>query len=293
MPAASCWKCDGDHLAFHCRKWPGALHPPDRIPPHKRLQLQRAVPEKVINVPAQIEPAGTTTAEADITAAALVIVADPTAAIPARYAPTIDNARLPANYEQAIAMLAEVERVDQCREWANQFESLASYARMARDPKSEASWQRLKLWAIRRIGEILRQIPAETAGRPKKLVTAPSPISPTRRQASRDAGVSVRQRRQAEGIARVPRRQFQEAVDREKPPSVEELARDGAQPNNRRSRESPLIQLLERFGKEGQAIDLGTEFDTLDEAGKERARQAMSVVEAWVGRASLLIRGGW
>jgi len=41
----------------------------------------------------------------------------------------VANARLPEVYERAKLVLTECERLDECSEWANQAEALASYAR--------------------------------------------------------------------------------------------------------------------------------------------------------------------
>jgi hypothetical protein len=41
----------------------------------------------------------------------------------------ISSARLPATYEQAKLALASCERIDECWEWANKAEALASYAK--------------------------------------------------------------------------------------------------------------------------------------------------------------------
>ncbi len=38
-----CWKCDGDHLAANCPRWPGFEYPPERTPPHLRLRLDQAM----------------------------------------------------------------------------------------------------------------------------------------------------------------------------------------------------------------------------------------------------------
>ncbi len=38
-----CWKCDGDHLAANCPRWPGFEYPPERTPPHLRMRLDQAM----------------------------------------------------------------------------------------------------------------------------------------------------------------------------------------------------------------------------------------------------------
>ncbi len=293
MQIAPCWKCDGDHLAFHCREWPGALHPPDRIPPHKRMQATlRATQAEQKALPTP-QPAPVALPEEDIRKAALIIVADVTATIPASYASAIDGARLPANYEQAKAALAEVERIDQCREWANQYEALASYARQARDDVLFANAQRIRDWAIRRMGELLRQIPVSHGGRPSTKTYDTGGIGfSERRRAASDAGISRKQQSRAERVAALPIDEFKKAVERPKPATVIELSRRSPRQRPAAAKPSRLIAFLERVSTEAAALDVNVEFDELDEAGKERAGEALAAVEAWIGRASLLIRGG-
>jgi hypothetical protein len=45
----------------------------------------------------------------------------------------IGSARFPATYEQAKAALASCQKIDECKDWANKAEALASYAKMAQD----------------------------------------------------------------------------------------------------------------------------------------------------------------
>jgi hypothetical protein len=47
----------------------------------------------------------------------------------------VANAKLPAVYEQASAALKECERIDECQDWADRAEALASYARQAENHK--------------------------------------------------------------------------------------------------------------------------------------------------------------
>jgi hypothetical protein len=45
----------------------------------------------------------------------------------------LTSAPLPAIYANAKLALAECERIDECQDWANRAEALASYARQAND----------------------------------------------------------------------------------------------------------------------------------------------------------------
>jgi hypothetical protein len=112
-------------------------------------------------------------------------------------------ARLPAIYENAKVILAECERVDECQDWANRAEALASYARQANDDDLRRMADRIQARAIYRAGALLKQIPPDRGGRPTKTQDGSVP-SLTRTQAAEDAGLSERQRKTALRVASVP-----------------------------------------------------------------------------------------
>lgn len=74
--------------------------------------------------------------------------------------PSIDDAKLPIVYERATQALAECSRIDECKEWANKAEALASYARQSKDETLRKMADRIQARAIRRCGELLKQIPS-------------------------------------------------------------------------------------------------------------------------------------
>jgi hypothetical protein len=87
--------------------------------------------------------------------------------------PNIADARLPATYESAKRALAECSRIDECQDWADKAAAVASYARQARDETLFSLATRIKARALDRCGELLRQIPASSGGRPE-LRTPPA-----------------------------------------------------------------------------------------------------------------------
>ena len=79
--------------------------------------------------------------------------------------PNIAKARLPVVYEGAKTALAECSRIDECQEWADKAEALASYAKQAQDDELRRMADRIQARAIRRCGELLNAIKS-AAGRP-------------------------------------------------------------------------------------------------------------------------------
>jgi rubrerythrin len=81
---------------------------------------------------------------------------------------SIVDAKLPAVYESAKLALSECSRIDECKDWANKAEALASYARQADDDTLRNMAIRIQARAIRRCGELLKAIEVSKGGRPKK-----------------------------------------------------------------------------------------------------------------------------
>lgn len=131
--------------------------------------------------------------------------------------PNISSARLPATYEAAKHALSECSRLDECQEWADKSEALASYARQAKDEQLRKMADRIQARAIRRCGELLKQI--DGRGKSKGSLTSS--------QAAEDAGLSTHQRRTAVRVANVPEEDFNAAVEAESPPTVTQLAEQG------------------------------------------------------------------
>src|SRR5579871_5999834 len=136
------------------------------------------------------------------------------------------SGKLPVAYKGAIKALSHCNRVDECQEWADKAEALASYARQAKDDQLKRLADRIQARAIRRCGVLLGQIKSAqganltTEGREGTL-----PIS--RKRAAKAAGLSEHQRKTALRVAAVPEETFEKAVEGENPPTVTQLAELG------------------------------------------------------------------
>jgi hypothetical protein len=146
-------------------------------------------------------------------------------ALPANL-PNIAHATLPKTYERARDALAKCGSLDECRDWADKAAALASYAKQAGDDTLRKMADRIQARAIRRCGELLRQIaPKSTPGRLAKNCIGADTIS--RSQAARDAGLSRRQKVDALRVANVPASAFETVVESDNPPTVTALAQQG------------------------------------------------------------------
>jgi hypothetical protein len=180
---------------------------------------------------------------------------------------SIRIARLPEIYQNAKLTISECAKVDECQEWANKAEALASYARQAGDEELRKMADRIQARAIKRCGDLLREIEAGHGARDgKREAGSLRPLNRT--QAAKDAGLSEHQQKTAVRVSRVPDEEFQEAVESQDPPTVTALAERGKQ-----SRPKPLVDLqginpadyqkatqllglLSNFRRQSAAIDL-------------------------------------
>lgn len=87
---------------------------------------------------------------------------------------------------------------------------------------------RIQARATRRCGELLDEIKPSKGGRPSKTRAC---MDPSKKQAAKDAGLSEKQRKQAQRVARVNGEDFDRQVESNDPPSVSELAEQGTKKN--------------------------------------------------------------
>jgi len=140
----------------------------------------------------------------------------------------IQTARLPETYENARVALAECQQVDECKDWADKAAALASYARQSEDDQLERMAQRIRARAIRRAGELAKQL-MQPVGRPPDNVEGDLNIM-SRQQVKERSGFSDHQLTQATRIANVPEREFEDQVEGSKPPTLSQLASQGVKP---------------------------------------------------------------
>ena len=139
--------------------------------------------------------------------------------------PSISDARLPRTYEAATRALAECSRIDECMEWADKAQALASYAKQAKDDQLRKMADRIQARAINRCGELLKQIPQANGA--NQNIRDGADLKVTRSLAAGQAGLSERQKKTALRVASVPRHEFERQIESDDPPTVTELARQG------------------------------------------------------------------
>lgn len=160
------------------------------------------------------------------------------------------SAPLPKTYETAKNALAQCQAIDECKDWADKAAALASYARQSEDLELEKMAQRIRARAMRRAGELLKQIdPGQGARDGKRGEGAHTPL---RENVARDAGMSKHQQVTAVRVANIPEREFTKQVESANPPTLTELARQGTQ--KREPVPDPQTWLQGRYAQDFNAI---------------------------------------
>lgn len=140
----------------------------------------------------------------------------------------LDAARLPILYESAIQSLENCYRIDECKDWANKAEALASYYKQANDKIMFDMATRIQGRAVRRYGILLKEIsPGQGARDGKRREGDLTPL--TRTKAASQAGISEWGKVTALRIASIPEPVFEQAIEQDCPPSIAKLSELGTQ----------------------------------------------------------------
>lgn len=165
----------------------------------------------------------------------------------------ITQARIPQTYANAKTALSACASIDECQGWADKAAALASYAKQAEDEELMKMAIRIRDRAIRRAGELLKQIPSATGAHRK----TDGADTLSRKAAAEEAGMSERQQVTAIRVANVPADEFEEQVEGNNPPTVTALAKQGTKPAQK-----PVIDLNGRDPNEfNRALHFIAEFE--------------------------------
>lgn len=194
----------------------------------------------------------------------------------------VASALLPAAYETARTALAKCEKVDECKSWADKAAALASYARQAKDESLRRTAMRIQTRAIRRAGELLKQIEPQQGGNRGNAATGGRPpVAETRAKAADNAGLSEHQRKTALRLAEVPEDDFEQEVESPKPPTVTELAARGTKRravNAQRDQQTIKTEFLLRAAGACELARHGCKSKTITQ---EHIDAATKVITAW------------
>jgi hypothetical protein len=203
------------------------------------------------------------------------------------------TARLPATYEAARRAIAECDRIDECKTWSDKAAALAAYARQSKDDSLRVMAVRIQARALRRCGELLKQVPrADVSTRYGQEGDHPPVV--TRTGAARDAGLSEHQRKQALRVASISSEDFDYAVESQEPPTISELAEYGTQEHQAAADDvivkiDPALamataELLRKFAECCESTDPIELARALPSANTRLVQQQVAVIDRWLDR---------
>ncbi|MEL0030834.1 MAG: hypothetical protein VW778_08275 [Betaproteobacteria bacterium] len=203
------------------------------------------------------------------------------------------DAPLPIVYERATKALAECARIDECQDWANKAKALASYARQSKDDTLRKMADRIQARAIRRCGELLKQVEAGQGARDGKRHDA-TDMPLNRTAAATQAGLSERQKVTALRVASIPQPEFEMEVESDQPPTITKLAEQGKQEKLKPlhdlegidpylyARATELQGAIKRLAAYCQKHDPKAIAGAFKHHEKDQIRSSISHVEAWI-----------
>jgi len=203
---------------------------------------------------------------------------------------SVSNARIPQTYANAKSALSACVSLDECKNWADKAAALASYAKQAEDDEMMRMATRIRDRAIRRAGELLKQIKPAKNQHDASARGDGSPSS--RKEAASDAGMSNDQMKTAIRVANIPADDFERQVESDEPPTVTALAKQGTKPAPKPvidlkgrdpgafNRSMHFVALLQGYAKEIRSADLDLILPGLVEKEADLVRAAIASIDA-------------
>lgn len=202
----------------------------------------------------------------------------------------VQDAPLPETYQHARKALAECHRIDECKDWGDKAQALASYAKQADDDELYKMARRIQGRAVRRCGELLREFQNPTVGLKQNESTVGEGVPPredtpqSQREAAARAGMSKDQEKTARRVAEVPEGEFEEAVESDDPPSVTALAELGRDSREGFKSATRLLGAVGRFHRYTRDESPGEAADGLMPEEVAPLIQEATDVREWIDR---------
>ena len=142
--------------------------------------------------------------------------------------PSVANAKLPAKYEAAKLAISQCAQLDECKDWSDKAQAMASYAKQVHDKEMQNMAMRIRLRAERRLGQLYDEFEKAQGKRTDQLGDSKSPShEKTRTEAAKEIGQTKDQMIRSVRASRIPEEKFEEQVESESPPTITSLAEQG------------------------------------------------------------------
>ncbi len=207
----------------------------------------------------------------------------------------ISSAPLPVAYENAKMAIYQCNELDECKDWSDKAQALASYARQSADEELEKMSKRIRARAIRRCGELLKLLD----GRPmnaEKQREVDRPLF-SKKEMGESVGLSNHQIKQANRIANIPEREFDRQLESDTVPTLTALAKQGTKPlteqqiKNREWLSKPkpegFADAIHTIGMMKELKYYTDKFEPeyiiggMDDEGKKKALEIIKSLESW------------
>lgn len=211
---------------------------------------------------------------------------------------SVASAKLPQTYEAAKQALASCADIDECVDWADKAQALASYAKQADDDALQKLAVRIQARAVRRCGELLKQFDARPKNAEKQSVGAHTLFS--RREIADQAGMSKHQQTTAVRVASIPEPEFEAAVESDEKVTVTQLAERGKKTRlvgevdkdpDQFAAATFTVGAMRRFAEKCQAHTAAYIAGGVMEHEVEAARQLVSSIDAWLDQFVVNLKG--
>lgn len=138
----------------------------------------------------------------------------------------ISSAPLPVAYEKAKLAISECNNIDECKDWSDKAQALASYARQAGDDELEQMSKRIRARAMRRCGELLKMFDGRSGQNfPNAKRDGAVPFSKS--QIGEAAGLSERQIKQSNNLSNISENDFNHQIESDQVPTLTQLSDQG------------------------------------------------------------------
>jgi hypothetical protein len=209
----------------------------------------------------------------------------------------ISSAPLPVAYENAKMAIYQCNELDECKDWSDKAQALASYARQSADEELEKMSKRIRARAIRRCGELLKLF--DGRGRPE-LNRGDAPPNLSKKELGESVGLSSDQVKQANRLSNIPEDDFNRQVESNNVPTLTALAKQGIKPlteqqiKNREWLSKPkpegFADAIHTIGMMKELKYYTDKFEPeyilggMDEDGKKKAIEIIKSLESWFDR---------
>jgi hypothetical protein len=208
----------------------------------------------------------------------------------------ISSAPLPVAYENAKMAIYQCNELDECKDWSDKAQALASYARQSADEELEKMSKRIRARAIRRCGELLKLFDGKGNNQHKDG----SDHKLSKSEVGESVGLSERQIKQANRLSNIPEDDFNRQVESNNVPTLTALAKQGIKPlteqqiKNREWLSKPkpegFADAIHTIGMMKELKYYTDKFEPeyilggMDEDGKKKAIEIIKSLESWFDR---------